>query len=153
MPSAGADVGALPTKPQVLRKAGESCSVQEDLLVAIVVRGSPGQLCCPFQHDRSRASDVQSTPYVGVLLVASFAVLALGYSELRPITSDPTISVRPGPKVTDGARANLSAKIRVQSTLVLIPVTVVDPQYHFVTGFKREDLRLFEDRPTANTGE
>ena len=96
---------------------------------------------------------MQSTPYVGVLLVASFAVLALGYSELRPITSDPTISVRPGPKVTDGARANLSAKIRVQSTLVLIPVTVVDPQYHFVTGFKREDLRLFEDRPTANTGE
>jgi hypothetical protein len=57
----------------------------------------------------------------GVLLLSSFAVLASGYGEHGPITSDPTISGRPGPKVTDGARANLSAKIRVESTLVLIP--------------------------------
>lgn len=48
--------------------------------------------------------------------------------------------------MTDGARANLSAKIRVDSTLVLMPVTVVDPQYHFVAGLKREDFRLFEDQ-------
>src|ERR1017187_5132647 len=86
----------------------------------------------------------------GVLLVASSAVLALGYSEHGPITSDPTISGRPEPKVTDGARANLSAKIRVQSTLVLIPVTVVDPQYHFVAGLKRDDFRLFEDQVEQN---
>jgi Ca-activated chloride channel homolog len=48
------------------------------------------------------------------------------------------------------ARANPGAKIRVQSTLVLIPVTVVDPQYHFVAGLKRKDFRLFEDQVEQN---
>lgn len=48
------------------------------------------------------------------------------------------------------ARANPGASIRAQSTLVLIPVTVVDPQYHFVAGLKREDFRLFEDQVEQN---
>jgi Ca-activated chloride channel family protein len=30
-------------------------------------------------------------------------------------------------------------------------VTVVDPQYHFVAGLKREDFRLFEDQVEQNT--
>jgi VWFA-related protein len=34
--------------------------------------------------------------------------------------------------------------------LVLIPVTVVDPQYHFAAGLKREDFRLFEDQVEQN---
>jgi Ca-activated chloride channel family protein len=36
--------------------------------------------------------------------------------------------------------------IRVQSTLVLIPVTVTDPLNRFVTGLDRENFRLFEDK-------
>lgn len=37
------------------------------------------------------------------------------------------------------------ANIRVQSTLVLIPVTVTDPLNRFVTGLEREDFKLFEE--------
>ena len=36
--------------------------------------------------------------------------------------------------------------IRVQSTLVLIPVTVTDPLNRFVTGLDRENFRVFEDK-------
>jgi Ca-activated chloride channel homolog len=37
------------------------------------------------------------------------------------------------------------ANIRVQSTLVLIPVTVTDPLNRFVTGLEKEDFKLFEE--------
>ncbi|HEX3878008.1 MAG TPA: VWA domain-containing protein [Bryobacteraceae bacterium] len=38
------------------------------------------------------------------------------------------------------------ADIRVNSTLVLIPVTVVDPLNRFVTGLERENFKLTEDK-------
>lgn len=38
------------------------------------------------------------------------------------------------------------ASIRVDSTLVLIPVTVTDPMNRFVTGLDRENFKLFEDK-------
>ena len=34
--------------------------------------------------------------------------------------------------------------------MALIPVTVVDPLYHFVAGLKREGSRLFEDQVEQN---
>ena len=42
----------------------------------------------------------------------------------------------------DAPRGN----IRVDSTLVLIPVTVTDPLNRFVTGLDRENFRIFEDK-------
>ena len=66
------------------------------------------------------------------------------------MASDTTTAGRSGPRIPYEARTNQGAKIRVQSTLVLIPVTVVDPQYHFVAGLKREDFRLFEDQVEQN---
>jgi len=36
--------------------------------------------------------------------------------------------------------------IRVDSTLVLIPVTVTDPMNRFVTGLEKENFKLFEDK-------
>ncbi|MGP8244102.1 MAG: VWA domain-containing protein [Bryobacteraceae bacterium] len=38
------------------------------------------------------------------------------------------------------------ANIRIDSTLVLIPVTVTDPMNRFVTGLEKENFRLFEDK-------
>jgi len=38
------------------------------------------------------------------------------------------------------------ANIRVDSTLVLIPVTVTDPMNRFVTGLEKENFKLFEDK-------
>src|SRR5690348_10543588 len=42
----------------------------------------------------------------------------------------------------DAPRGN----IRVDSTLVLIPVTVTDPMNRFVTGLEKENFRIFEDK-------
>ena len=38
------------------------------------------------------------------------------------------------------------ANIRVDTTLVLIPVTVTDPLNRFVTGLEKENFRVFEDK-------
>ncbi|MCL5097213.1 MAG: VWA domain-containing protein, partial [Candidatus Omnitrophica bacterium] len=38
------------------------------------------------------------------------------------------------------------SNIRVDTTLVLIPVTVTDPLNRFVTGLERENFRIFEDK-------
>ena len=50
--------------------------------------------------------------------------------------------VRPGPK----AEPRPSANIRVDSTLVLIPVTVTDPMNRFVTGLEKDSFKIFEDK-------
>ncbi|HLH17523.1 MAG TPA: VWA domain-containing protein [Bryobacteraceae bacterium] len=38
------------------------------------------------------------------------------------------------------------ATLRVDSTLVLIPVTVTDPMNRFVTGLEKENFKIFEDK-------
>jgi Ca-activated chloride channel homolog len=48
----------------------------------------------------------------------------------------PVERVDPGPK----------ANIRIDSTLVLIPVTVTDPMNRFVTGLEKENFKIFEDK-------
>ncbi len=49
---------------------------------------------------------------------------------------------KPGEKVEPRPKAN----IRVDSTLVLIPVTVTDPLNRFVTGLEKENFKLTEDK-------
>ena len=49
---------------------------------------------------------------------------------------------KPGEKIQARAPAN----IRVDSTLVLIPVTVTDPMNRFVTGLEKENFKLLEDK-------
>ena len=52
------------------------------------------------------------------------------------------IRTKPGEKSEPRAKAN----IRVDSNLVLIPVTVTDPLNRFVTGLEKENFKLFEDK-------
>ncbi len=64
-----------------------------------------------------------------------------------PVSQQPKVSIEPrtkaaGPDDQRGARPN----IRVDTTLVLIPVSVTDPLNRFVTGLEREHFRLFEDK-------
>ncbi|MCX6630754.1 MAG: VWA domain-containing protein [Candidatus Solibacter sp.] len=49
---------------------------------------------------------------------------------------------KPGEKAEPRPRSN----IRVDSTLVLIPVTVTDPLNRFVTGLEKENFKLLEDK-------
>src|SRR5260370_14323017 len=52
------------------------------------------------------------------------------------------VRTKPAEKVEPRARSN----IRVDSTLVLIPVTVTDPLNRFVTGLEKENFKLLEDK-------
>jgi len=66
-----------------------------------------------------------------------------------PPPPDPKINieprVRPKQQATDPAEKR-QANIRIDTTLVLINVTVTDPMNRFVTGLDKEHFRLFEDK-------
>lgn len=59
----------------------------------------------------------------------------------------PTHRVTIEPRAQKAARAEFLGRpsIRVQSTLVLIPVTVTDPLNRFVTGLEKGDFTVFEE--------
>lgn len=64
--------------------------------------------------------------------------------------AQPNVSITPRSR-TAAPDANESitdrrADIRVDTTLVLIPVTVTDPASRFVTGLDKENFKLFEDK-------
>jgi VWFA-related protein len=63
----------------------------------------------------------------------------------------PTLLAQEGPVVPRPAGANRieaapKGNIRVDTTLVLIPVTVTDPMNRFVTGLEKENFKVFEDK-------
>jgi len=60
---------------------------------------------------------------------------------------DPRVSIVPRPKTSPDATAERRASnIRVDTLLVLIPVTVTTPLNQVVTGMEKEQFRLFEDK-------
>jgi Ca-activated chloride channel family protein len=97
-------------------------------------------------------SFVLSFPLLAVacaLVAVSPAAMAQD-SDTRP--DDPKVSITPRPKPPDKDAAKQSelsrrpASIRIDTTLVQIPVTVTDPLNRFVTGLEKEHFRLFEDK-------
>jgi VWFA-related protein len=88
-----------------------------------------------------------------MLVATSLVVFALpGVWAADPVAEQPTTAVeskvsiepraKPAPVTAPAPRAN----IRVESTMVLIPVTVTDPFNRFVTGLDKENFKLFEDK-------
>src|SRR5689334_750263 len=64
----------------------------------------------------------------------------------RPDTP-PNVTIVPRARPGEPAGAPLpKSNIRVDSTLVLIPVTVTDPMNRFVTGLEKENFKLLEDK-------
>jgi VWFA-related protein len=55
-------------------------------------------------------------------------------------------SIVPRPRPVEKKETLPRADIRVDSTLVLIPVTVTDPLNRFVTGLDKENFKVFEDK-------
>src|SRR5579872_1364158 len=95
-------------------------------------------------------------PLVGlVLAVALPLIVTFGYSQnvSQPppgSTVQPNVSITPRTR-TPAADANESitdrrSDIRVDTTLVLIPVSVTDPMSRFVTGLDKENFKLSEDK-------
>jgi Ca-activated chloride channel homolog len=59
---------------------------------------------------------------------------------------NPKVAVDPRAKPTTPEAKGPRADIRVDTNVVLIPVTVTDPINRFVTGLEKEHFRLFEDK-------
>ncbi|MBZ5582630.1 MAG: VWA domain-containing protein [Acidobacteriia bacterium] len=63
----------------------------------------------------------------------------------NPPAGDPEVAIVPRSKpAAEAQRAR--PDIRIDATLVLIPVTVTDPMNRFVTGLEKENFKLFEDK-------
>lgn len=76
-------------------------------------------------------------------LLAAAAMLA----GLAGTTSAQNVKIQPRPRPSeDGRTPQARANIRVDTNLVLIPVTVTDPLSRPVTGLERDHFRLFEDK-------
>jgi Ca-activated chloride channel family protein len=95
-------------------------------------------------------------PLVGLALVVALPlIVTLGYSQgiSQPAPGsavEPKVSITPRAR-TPAADRNESitdrrADIRVDTTLVLIPVSVTDPMSRFVTGLDKENFKLSEDK-------
>lgn len=68
-------------------------------------------------------------------------------STSRPHEAEARVTIEPRVRPRDTAEATGSrSNLRVDSTLVLIPVTVTDPLNRFVTGLDKEHFKLEEDK-------
>ena len=65
-------------------------------------------------------------------------------------SSEPRVTIEPRlrtPKAAEeSAETERRSNIRIDTTLVLIPVSVTDPMNRFVTGLEREHFKVFEDK-------
>jgi len=62
------------------------------------------------------------------------------------VYAQPPVTIAPRPVPVQKNEVLPKANIRVDSNLVLIPVTVTDPLNRFVTGLEKENFRVFEDK-------
>lgn len=77
----------------------------------------------------------------------TFAGACLADDVDKPVPQEPQVSIHPRMKPSAAPPDAPRGKgIRVDTTVVEIPVTVTDPLNRFVTGLEREHFRLFEDK-------
>lgn len=93
-------------------------------------------------------TQLRAALFVGGLL--PFAILLAGQADSRPDLSPPNVQITPrirtkGPDTAESI-TDRPADIRIDTTLVLIPVAVTDPMSRFVTGLDKENFKLFEDK-------
>jgi Ca-activated chloride channel homolog len=74
------------------------------------------------------------------------ALVSLLFASVLWSADSPKVSVDPRAKPTAPAAKGPRTDIRVDTTVVLINVTVTDPLNRFVTGLEKENFRLFEDK-------
>lgn len=87
-----------------------------------------------------------ATPMRRFILYACAALL-LAAADKGQLQPQPKVAIEPRTKAADPGETRLTRpNIRVDTTLVLIPVTVTDPLNRFVTGLEREHFRVFEDK-------
>ena len=76
-----------------------------------------------------------------------FSIYLWAPDEKSPASDQNPVNIEPRAKPTEKAEAPLpKANIRVDTTVVLIPVTVTDPLNRFVTGLEKENFKISEDK-------
>lgn len=82
---------------------------------------------------------------VGVILNLNFPVTGSAAPELSN-DDDQKVKIEPRARPVEPVVALPKANIRVDTNVVLIPVTVTDPLNRFVTGLDRDNFKLLEDK-------
>ena len=75
-----------------------------------------------------------------------FVWSAMTFVATAGVWAQPSVSISPRTTTVPKSEVLPKANIRVDSDLVLIPVTVTDPLNRFVTGLEKENFKLFEDK-------
>src|SRR5579863_9618633 len=91
---------------------------------------------------------------LGLVLLVGTAVVWAGKDDDKqtatPGAPQPNVSITPRPKIGPAATpdnvTDRRADIRIDTTLVLIPVSVTDPIGRYVTGLDKENFKLTEDK-------
>lgn len=81
-------------------------------------------------------------PLVALLGAGLLAGLSLLYAQ----APRPNITPRPKPAAPESETDRITPNLRIDTNLVLIPVTVTTPMNQYVTGMDKENFRLFEDK-------
>ena len=77
---------------------------------------------------------------------ALIPLLLAATSLFAAATEEEAVNITPRPKPAEAAAPLPRANIRVDTNVVLIPVTVTDPLNRFVTGLDQESFKVFEDK-------
>jgi Ca-activated chloride channel family protein len=83
------------------------------------------------------------------LLVATLALRSDDQPPKRSDSSPPQVSISPRVRSKEAAPETVldrKADIRVDTTLVLIPVGVTEPNGRFVTGLEKENFKVYEEK-------
>ncbi len=84
---------------------------------------------------------------VAVALLAGWRISADDKNKPQTSSPNPRVLIEPRPKNTPEAIGDRRApSLRIDTNLVLIPVTVTTPLSQVVTGMDKEQFRLFEDK-------
>jgi Ca-activated chloride channel family protein len=70
----------------------------------------------------------------------------LGLGLLAPLAFHGQVAIQPRPKPGVAEQKRPPANLRVDTNLVLVPVTVCDPLNRPVTGLEKEHFKVFDDR-------
>jgi len=98
---------------------------------------------------------IRNSPRSLALLIGVAALACLSASagdkkdkDQKPPASDSKVAIEPRVKPTapEDNFVNRKANIRIDTTLVLIPVAVTDPLNRFVTGLEKEQFKIYEDK-------
>src|SRR5690242_1383272 len=80
------------------------------------------------------------------LISAIFASLLASVWAADQAPTNAKVAIEPRTKLEGNKPPAPRANIRIDSTLVLIPVTVTDPLNRFVTGLEKENFKLLEEK-------